>query len=66
MAPIECGVPQGSVLGPWLFLLYINDMTTCVKSSETILFVDDILLNHYSKGDMFKEMTDEVNHVNFE
>ena len=40
---ITCGVPQGSILGPSLFLLYVNDMPQAVKSN-LFLYADDSCL----------------------
>ena len=45
---LSCGVPQGSMLGPLLFLLYVNDMPQAVNS-ELLLYADDTCLIYMGK-----------------
>ena len=38
---VQCGIPQGSCLGPLLFILYVNDFEQCLQKSSTNMYADD-------------------------
>jgi hypothetical protein len=58
-AKINCGVPQGSILGPLLFLIYINDLGTVSKLLTSILFADDS--NLFAEGAHLQNLQNLVN-----
>lgn len=65
--PITSGVIQGSVLGPLLFLMYINDICNIIKSGKPYLYADDLKIVYSYKPEVLSEsvrlIQDDLNNL---
>jgi hypothetical protein len=59
--PVTQGVPQGSILGPLLFSLFINDISSCIKFSNYHIYADDVQIYLSGSKESIASVINQIN-----